>query len=135
MTKVVLDTNVLISATFWRGLPYRIVKSATRKEIRNYVSEEILWEFKKVLYRDFELDENHADKVVYTMLMFSVLIEPGKKHEIVEDDPYDNMVIDCAVEARADCIITQDKHLLKIGKFKGISILKPSQFIEISGIL
>jgi len=51
------------------------------------------------------------------------------------DDPDDNAIIDCAVEANADYIVSGDAHLTTLGTIEGISILTPAQFIEIAGLV
>jgi putative PIN family toxin of toxin-antitoxin system len=129
MTKVVLDTNIFISATFWKGKPYRIVRKAASREIRNYTSLDILAEFNRVLKRDFGVDDIHADQAVNTVLLFSTLVEPKIRHKAIKDDPDDNKIIDCGVAARADCIISQDKHLLNLKRFNNILILTPNDFL------
>ena len=61
----------------------------------------------------------------------SELVVPNKKIEIVKDDPDDNKFIETALEGKAEYIVTQDKHLLKIKEFKGIKIITPEEFIKL----
>jgi uncharacterized protein len=130
MTKVFLDTNVFVSATFWRGKPYEIVELAARRNIQNYVSGAIINEYESVLRRDFGVDVDRAKQAANTVLLFSMFIKPTVRHNVVKDDPDDNAIVDCAVAAKADYIITQDKHLLKIKTFKGIEIITPKEYFE-----
>ena len=61
----------------------------------------------------------------------SLLVEPEEKIEIVKDDSDDNKFVEAAIAGKADYIITQDNHLLKIKEFRGIKILTPKQFLDI----
>ena len=126
--KVVLDTNVLISATLWAGseaqkLLYRLLCSET--EIHS--TAEILDEFRKVLKRDFEYDSWEAENILKTLSKFLILVEPKQRVSVIKDDPDDNKIIECALEAKATLIITYDKHLLRIKAYHDIKILKPEE--------
>jgi len=58
------------------------------------------------------------------------IVKPGRKITVVKDNPDDNKIIEAAVEAKADYIVTGDKHLLKIGNYHGIKIIKPNEFLK-----
>jgi len=131
MVKVVFDTNVLVSSIFWKGKPYQVVRKAAKAEFRNFVSNEMLAELEEVLHRDFEIDSAGIARITSTLLLFSSVLKPVVKHEIVADDPDDNIIIDCAVAAKARFIVTQDKHLLKIRRFKSINIVTPDEIMNI----
>ncbi len=60
-----------------------------------------------------------------------MLVEPEEEVNIVKDDVSDNKFVEAAVIGKADYIITQDNHLLKIKEFKGIKILTPKDFLDI----
>ena len=134
--KVVIDTNVFISATFWHGDPERIITKAENNEIELVLSKEIIEEFIKVLHYK-EITEKIKDKdleMKYTIkkiISISEIVEPSKKLEVVKDDPDDNKFIEAAVEGKCAYIISSDKHLLKIGDYEGIIILSPKKFIEL----
>ena len=55
------------------------------------------------------------------------------RFNVIEEDPEDNVIIDCAVEGKIDYIITKDKHLLNLNEFRGIKIVTPSDFVRICG--
>ena len=50
---------------------------------------------------------------------------------VVKADPYDNMILECAVEARVDYVVSGDSHLLKLERFEDIPILSPAQFLDV----
>ena len=125
--KVVIDTNVFISATFWSG--------ASEKVISKVEAKEIIKEFSKVLNYD-EIKDKIGDKnlemkyTIHKITSISEIVEPTQKLKIVEDDPDDNKFIEVAVEGNASHIISNDKHLLKIKEFEGIKIVQPEEFLN-----
>ncbi len=133
--KVVLDTNVLISATFWEGDSSKIVKKVEDKEIELILSKDILDEFKSVLeYKEIQEKIKNKNlemkRTVEKIISISTIVEPKNKFKIVEKDSDDDKFLECAVEGNADFIISQDNHLLKLKEFKGIKILTPSEFLN-----
>jgi putative PIN family toxin of toxin-antitoxin system len=59
----------------------------------------------------------------------SVYVEPEVALEVVEDDSDDNRVLECAVAAKVNYIISGDKHFLDLGEYRGIEVLPPAGFI------
>ena len=86
-------------------------------------------ELVKVLMVDFRQPDQFVERQVNLLLAYSEIIEPKIKANAVPEDPKDNMVIECALSAGADYIITGDNHLLKLKEFKGIKILTPKEFL------
>lgn len=128
---VVLDTNIYISATFWSGEPYLVVQKAVMQEIITFVSQDITQELKRVLARDFSIGEKDIEELVKSVFFFTHLIEPREKVSIIKDDPDDDRILECALSCKADFIATQDNHLLKLKKFRGIRIVAPKEFLRI----
>lgn len=136
MIRIVTDTNVLISATFWNGDSSKIIDKVEKKELCLLMSKEILGEFSNVLgYKEIQdkiRDKNlEMKRTIEKIALLSVFIEPYRKFEVISEDPDDNKFLDCAVAGKADFIITQDKHLLKLKEFNGIKILKPDEFLRV----
>lgn len=129
--KVVLDTNIFVSSTFWQGDPHKIIKLAIDKIIEIYISPEILNELEKVLKRDFKEDKEFIDRQTALILEYGNLVRPINKLNIVKEDPDDNKIIECAFTAKADFIITNDNHLLKLKEALEIKIIKPKEFLEL----
>ena len=134
--KICVDTNVLISATFWYGPSEVLLNKVDNKKIELVLSEEILSEFQKVLgYEDVQKkikDKNLEMK--YTAEKFramSTIVCPSTHFNSVKEDPSDNKILECAVEGKADFIVSQDKHLLSLGEFNGIKIVSPKEFLEL----
>ncbi len=131
MIRAVIDTNVLISAFITYGKPRKVLDKVFTGKIRLLTSPAILLEFEEVLSREkFGLHKNQVQRIVSLMIHSSEVIEPKTKITLITEDPDDNKIIECAVDGRAKCIITGDKHLLKLGKYKDIRIMSPSSFLK-----
>ena len=130
MIKVVLDTNVYISALFWKGAPYQIFKKILIGDILNFTSPEILKEIKEKLLYKFKLPPEKVKEYLEIIIFNSEIIQPKKKIKIIKKDPTDNKILECALEAKASFIISGDKHLLEIKKYKGIKIITPKEFLS-----
>lgn len=134
--KIVLDTNVLISGTFWTGDSFKILNKIDKEEIELIISEDLIKEYEKIINSD-EIIEKITDKklilnkVVQKVINNSVIVEPKQKFNVVKDDAKDNKIIEAAIEGKADYIISQDKHLLKLKSYQGIKIISPEEFLEI----
>ena len=83
-----------------------------------------------MLERDFEYSKNEAKNIIEKILLFSSLIEPKQKVDVIKDDLDDNKVIECAIESSSDYIVTYDKHLLTLKEYKGIKIMKPEEILK-----
>ncbi len=123
--KVVLDTNIFISAFLKGALSEEIVRLCEKGIINNHISQEITEEISTKLDQKFKTKEKDIKEFINLINSFSKIVSP--KDEVTSDlvDPDDNKILGCAVEARADLIITMDHHLLKLKKFKSVSIIHP----------
>ena len=129
-TIVVLDTNIFISAVFWEGKPYIVVKKAINQEVIVFISNYIIDEIRKVLARDFNIEKQEIDDLVNAVLYFTHLIKPKESVKVIKDDQKDDKILDCAIACKADFIISQDNHLLNLKSFRGIKIASPEEFLK-----
>jgi len=129
MIKIVLDTNVFISALFWRGTPYQIFKRILEGAFLNFTSPQILEELKRRLLDKFKLPPEKVKEFLEIIVFNSQIVSPKKKLNIVKKDPSDNKIIECALEAKASFIISEDEHLLEIKESQGIKIISPKEFL------
>jgi putative PIN family toxin of toxin-antitoxin system len=133
--KVTLDTNVLISGTFWTGDSFKILNLIDKGEIKCVLSEEILKEYKRIIKSE-EITEKIKEKdlllkkVVQKVIINSKIVKPQIKLDVVKEDKDDNKIIECAIKGKVDYIISKDKHLLKLKKYKRIFIIKPEDFLK-----
>jgi putative PIN family toxin of toxin-antitoxin system len=128
--KVVIDTNVIISAFGWHGFSADVVELADGGPILNHTSWAMLEELRRAVgYSRLHFPESLQAEIIETIFDISSLVEIGINLDVVSDDPDDNMIIECAVAAGARYIISGDNHLLSLKKYRGIEILKPADFI------
>ena len=126
--KVVLDTNVIISGLlFPGGPPDRIVRAVLTGRLQNATSPDLLTELRRIFKTKFNLSDEKLESLVRLVSENSELTYPTERLKAVANDETDNRVIECAVTARADFVVTGDqKHLLKLGRFGSIVILSPA---------
>jgi putative PIN family toxin of toxin-antitoxin system len=122
MLRVVVDTNVYISAIFWGGKPRRLIDLGRDDKIQIFTSEEIEQEISDKLMTKFGLNADDAGRVMADFSTFTKSIRVSRRIHVVKDDPDDNKFIECAVECGAEFIISGDKHLLRMKKYKGINM-------------
>ena len=131
MFKVVLDTNILISAVVFGGKPREILKQAIEGKIRLAVSAPIIEEIREVLGRDkFRYPAQMINFIIGELESIAEFVEPQEKIEIIEKDEDDNRILECAAAFGADVIISGDNHLLDLKMYKGMRIIKASDFLE-----
>ncbi len=133
--KVTLDTNILVSATFWTGDSFRILQLIDEGSLTCILSPQILAEYEKAIHSEDIIDKVYAKRLILQRIVDRVMeratiVRPKKKLNIVTEDPDDNKILECAKEAKANYIITQDKHLLKIKTFEGMRIITPFKFLQ-----
>lgn len=136
MIRIVLDTNVIISGFLWEGKPYQLLDLIDSGKIELVLSIEILEEIERVLENEKLAPIIDNAGLSVKMLMNKVcsmahIINPKIELKLIESDPDDNKFIECALDGKADYIVSGDKHLLEIKEFEGIKIIKPKEFLEI----
>jgi uncharacterized protein len=128
--RVVLDTNVLISAIAFGGRPREVLEKVISGTFAMAISAEMLAEFQGVLEgRKFRYPSAIVRTIVNELLAVSELVRPTMKVEQIKADPADNRILECALESRAACIVTGDRHILELGQFEGIPILDVAAFL------
>ena len=128
--KVVVDTNIFISAFGWGGNPLRIIELIEDGEIKNCTSEDIIRElFSAVSYPKLGFPQIVQTEILEFVLAYSDFYE-HKENITIASDPRDNKFIECALAANAVFIITGDKGLLSVKKCKGIKIISPEDFLR-----
>lgn len=134
--KITADTNVLVSATFWRGDSNRIIEMVEKKQIELILSNKIIEEFTNVLnYREIQDKIKNKNlemmRTIEKIVSISTIVEPNEKLNIIKDDPADNKILECAVAGNVDYIISNDNHLLKLKEFQKIKIITPKEFVNV----
>lgn len=129
--KIVCDTNVLISGVLFGGHSREILRLASRGVLINFLSPDILREVDNVLRRPkFGLRPNHVLGIITLFKDTFEIVIPSIQVQAIQSDPEDNHVIEAALTAQAEFIISGDKHLLKLREWRGIHLTSPAQFME-----
>lgn len=131
---VVLDTNVIVSALhFPQSRLAKILALIQAGEIDLSVSPFILNEVEGVLVNKLGWARERAKEAKEALrLLSTVAVDPEASISIVRGSEADNHILECAVEARADFLVTGDKrHLLPLATFRGVKIVSPAEFLEL----
>ena len=130
--RIVLDTNVLVSATISQGPAYEILKLAKDGKIILVLSLDILKEFKEVISRQrFGFSQEQIYGVLKQIISISEIVIPIVKINIVIDDPDDNMVLEAAISGDVQYVVSRDKHILNLKSYQKIKIVGPNEFLDI----
>ena len=132
----VLDTNQHISAIIRPdGNPAQILQLWRVGLIEIAISPSMLEEFEVVVHRPriqqrYNLSDADITEYLEVLSTFAVVVSGTITVDAVPDDPDDNIIIACAIEAEADMVISGDRHLLSLGSYQGIPIVKAEDFLS-----
>lgn len=129
--RIVLDTNVSVSGTFFAGPPSRVLRAWSEGQLQLVISPEILEEYQRVgeaLAGKFPGVSLKPLLGLLTVKAEIVSVQPLP--ERVCQDPDDDKFIACALAGKCKVIVTGDKHLLIVSGFHGIRVLKPRMFVD-----
>jgi len=133
MIRIVLDTNTIISAVGWKhSKPRRILEACLSGKYLLVESPGLLKEFVAVMERpkfNF-IPEEQKKELVTRLINYCEIVEPKKKLNIIKNDPADNKVLECALQGKAQYIVSGDNHLLRLKDFMGIKIVTAAEFLE-----
>jgi putative PIN family toxin of toxin-antitoxin system len=128
--KVTADSNIFVSAFNWGGNPERLIDMARDGTIELALSEPIVNEVARILGGKLRwIPEDVAD-ARRRIGKFTKLVSPTETLDIVKADPTDNRILECAVTAASEIIVTGDKHLLALGSFRGIDVMTVRDFLQ-----
>ena len=129
--RIVLDTNVLISAVLFGGTPRQVLELIIAGKVECSISVAMLDELRDVLLRPkFGLSAAQTAMIVEEVHAIAEVVSPNERIDHVVSDPDDNMVLECAVEAKASVVVTGDSHLLDLQAFQNVPILSPADFLK-----
>ncbi len=128
--KAVFDTNVFVSAFIFPGSQgEQAFLLAQRRKVELYTSLSILTETARVLREKFDQSEQDITAALKMISRVATIVRPVRKISILEDVP-DNRILECAVTADADLVVTGDSHLIKLKEFDGIPIVRLADFLR-----
>lgn len=137
MLSVVLDTNIIVSGIISsKGSPNKILNLWRQKKIQLIISpaiiKEIIAVFKRPKIRNnYQLSDKHINKIKQLLQKDATLIKPKSYLKIIKVDPADDKFINCALTARVKFIVSGDKHLLDLKKYKKVKIIKAAEFLKL----
>ena len=129
--RIVCDTNVLVSGALFAGNCRALIRLVSEGHVSGFTSNALLSELEGVLLRPkFGLAASQVEAMVDLVRQTFVLVSPAESVSVVRDDPDDDVVLEAALAAAADVVVSGDSHLLVLGEFRGIRILSPAWAIE-----
>lgn len=130
--KVVFDTNVFVSGIHWGGASKQAIRQWFIGRFLLISSPPIIQELAKTLMSfKIPLENEEIEWWVSLILAKAIIVVPTENIHIVMDDPDDNKFFEAAIAGDADYIVSQDKHLLRIGEYKQVKVLTPEDFLKI----
>ncbi len=132
MLRIVLDTNVLVSAIIRNGTPRRLFQAGIDGKCRILSSSAILSELSEVLQRPkFKMTRDDVIRIVSAMMETVDNIHVVSDLKVMKRDPDDNMMINAALDGKADYIVSGDADLLELKDFRKIKIVSVDRMLKI----
>ena len=136
--RILLDTNVVVSALIWGGTPYKLIEAAVNGDLILCTSPALLAELRVVLTREhlasrLERQRATVEEAVALYAALAVCVSPTTTPRVVPGDADDDQVIAAAVAAGADFLVSGDRHLLALGSHENIRIVTPAVAVRLLG--
>lgn len=134
--RVVLDTNVIVSALFWGSIPAQVFSAALNRDCASVSSEELTAELRRVIERPkFEAKLREKSLTVGSILnsyrAISTYVQIADIPINVVRNPKDRIVLATALGGKADFIVSGDKDLLVLNEYESTPIVTPAQFVKL----
>ena len=131
--KIILDTNIYISALGWEGNPRKIFNKVIEGKYELIISIKQFNEITRVLdYQKFGFTEEQKERFILLLNEIATIVKTKTNVNVVKDDSSDNIILEPAAEIKIDNIVSGDRHLLDLKEFNGAKIVTPQQFLEIA---
>src|SRR3989338_2400664 len=131
LVKVLLDTNILVSAIVFGGKPEQILHLILEEEFLAITSPVLLAELKEVLNKKFPTRETDFKLTIKNIEEIFKTIQPKKTINILNDND-DNRVLEAAIEGNCKYIVTGDKELLSLKSYQGVKIVTAGEFLKLA---
>lgn len=135
MTRVVLDTNIIVSGMLWSGVPHKIVALAEQKDLQIITSRARIDEFNEVLGRQkfskrLEKIGKTPQQIVEKYLELAEIIAPAKSVPVVQEDPDATAILACGIGGKANFILTENDHLLHLAIYENTYLWDVDRFLR-----
>ena len=129
--RVVLDTNVVVSALTGTGITKQFIALWKEEKIVPLVSKEMVDEILRVLaYPKFDLPDREIQILFQRFLAYAEPITVKKILPVISADSSDDVFLACALEGEAKYLVSGDRHLLDLGRYKNIPIITVKEFFS-----
>ena len=128
--RVVLDTNVVMSALFFGGVPRRVVEAVCNGELNAYVTQPIMDEYERIISEMMEKKHYYVRSETLAPIMENFQKIHSNTNVHVCRDPDDDKFLSCAMDCKAVYVVSGDKDLLSIGEYEGIEIVTAKELLE-----
>jgi len=130
MIRAIVDTNVFISGTMWKGTPHKILEHWSASKFKLVVSGEIVNEYELVLHHFLNHQPELVAKILESVRMHAEYVNPIQPSNPVCRDPKDEMFLSAGLAGKVDYIVSGDKDLLVLEKMFDFKIASPRQFLN-----
>ena len=133
--RVVLDTNVVASGFLWGGMPRQLLQAAREKKLQLCTSTTLLLELTDILgrakfARKFAAAQLSVDQLVERYTLLTTVVHPATITPTILNDPDDDQVLACALAAKAEPIVSGDRHLLDLKEYRGMRIVRVADAVK-----
>lgn len=129
--RFVLDTNVIVSGLNFPGNERRCIELASADGYELCISQFILEELADILQRKFRWEAPRVERTIAALLEAAIVVEPTARVTEIRRDQDDNRILECAVAAYAEYLVTGDKRdLLPLKEFRGVKIVSATEFLN-----
>lgn len=128
---VVFDTNILFSATGWRGSPFQCVEQARTGKVQAATCPELLEELAEKLEMKLGFTSEQSAETLADYLSFLRVVSIPRTLDAVPRAPEDNAVLECALESQAEFVVSGDEDLLVLRTFRGVQIVRARELLDI----
>ena len=132
--RAVPDTNVIVSGLNYPGSEAQVLELARQGRFELVISEFLLSEAQRALLHKFDWSYARAALQLSGLRRVALVADPPRFVSAIADDHPDNRILECALFAEADYLVTGDRrHLLPLGEYEGVKILRAPEFLELVG--
>lgn len=127
---IVIDTNVVISGTFFGGAPRRVLEAVVDKTLSAYATAEIVEEYTEIVQEMIDRKQGHLTASVLTPFVQNLHLVEAVTSVNASRDPDDDKFLGCAIDSRSYYIVSGDKDLLVLENYEGIEIITAADFCK-----
>jgi len=128
--RIVIDTNVIISALFYGGLPNTLLELVAKGRVKPVASNEIISEYKEIVERISDRTGKLGKATAFNVLLSKIDLICSTTKISASRDPDDDKFISCAIDGKCKYIVSGDKDLLDLKSFENVEIVTVSSFLE-----